>query len=1219
MKATPLIAPLLLLGLLASNSHSQAYFEPLDNIEGDWVNRNPVPVRPMVSPNNGFIFAVNPMLNQIAKVDVPNAEVDATYRTLAGPVAIARYDTGDGWQLMVACQLSNAVAIHDEDTGDIVRVIRTPAQPVDVVVDQVNDTLWVSCQGEHALLEVDLTDDSERIYPLGYDPDGAYTGGVMFPCFLTVLTQAEVLSDPPDSGPDPYGGVRVLVSARLSGNGSMVDRKPKPTEQDNAPTLTFDEHAGPLGIRDTLDTDVADPGDGLPDLDLFWADPSSSPPTLYPVASSVGTLLFASAVRPNTSSSSTAGIVWQLNTEANNKDAGRQTEPSILGDFFSNRITKITLPRLLLGQAPASVFTPTSDPRDPSYTNSNSDDIRLLDDISTASGIQLPDPEVSTDLAKMVGTPYALAFHYYSSTLTLGFVAGLLTDNVVAFNGHGTRTGTPIALSSGFMPRQVLVDSSGATLAVWGSGGATTADYRIAIVPLSTGTPSYVSIGFDPTPANIRRGRATFFDASHSLYNNVSCASCHDEGKSDFLAWNLSSIGLGADPDDPTDDDGLDDKGPMVTQTLSGIETVVPFHWRGEQQAAFRGEPALLDFNDAFENLLGGDPLDTENGEFDDFQAFLLSLTEEVNPSQDRTRVLNDDIQPPGFEEDQASAVNGQLVFHGLDDDSTPGNCVLCHALPKGTSNEVMDNAFGGERLTKRLSLKAMPLHNIWNKLAQPTVEISLLSGQEDVDPQVYPLLGVGFSHAGTVARSIDFLLTMLGAPRPQSDRDDVASFLYQFDSGLAPATTEVEFFDEDNDDTMEATLNGYLLDQAGQDGPERRWCDVAIIGRTSTGSVSGWVYDRDNDDFIAEDGTHEDIDFFVDAAGESGAWFAAIGLPLGTGQGFAIDFDRDTVLNADESSAANEFVFAAPADDSTNPGFVAAPDFQWFTTRVARLTFETTELTTAVLTLTPDTASASAGATTIVVESPDLRRVHGMVPLRLEPGMTYDVSLEVTDAYDDSTTYDDSGTWQLTAADRSQRQVNLDGVVVADLDGSVTASGDDYLFTVTGVVNERLTLPVTPVDTAYLVVARILLDGVPDDASSSAFVTLTSPPNPIDTFYVLQEGATAEETGIAGPFVTDITGQTSQSEGDGEFTIKFQLDGDALDTVSEITFSLEAVGPDVNIGSFAIMTGQPVMDQFLEDAETLEFVASYWFLPDTHPDDRKLVFPVASGVPQDP
>src|SRR6185295_6674518 len=101
-------------------------------------------------------------------------------------------------------------------------------------------------------------------------------------------------------------------------------------------------------------------------------------------------------------------------------------------------------------------------------------------------------------------------------------------------------------------------------------------------------------------------------------YNNASCASCHDEGESDFLAWNLSNIERGADLDDPTDDDGFDNKGPMVTQTLTGISTVVPFHWRGEQQAALRGEPALLDFNDAFESLLGGEPLDEESGEFDD-------------------------------------------------------------------------------------------------------------------------------------------------------------------------------------------------------------------------------------------------------------------------------------------------------------------------------------------------------------------------------------------------------------------------------------------------------------------------------------------------------------------------------------------------------------------------------------------------------------------------
>ena len=125
----------------------------------------------------------------------------------------------------------------------------------------------------------------------------------------------------------------------------------------------------------------------------------------------------------------------------------------------------------------------------------------------------------------------------------------------------------------------------------------------------------------DTSPDPIRRGRKLFFDGSRSATGTLSCATCHVEGGADGLAWDLSPIPFHS-------------KRPMVTQTLIGIEKLGPFHWRGERD--------LIDFNPAFEGLLGNhDPASMNQlspQEFADFKAFIFSLRNPANPNQSRSR-----------------------------------------------------------------------------------------------------------------------------------------------------------------------------------------------------------------------------------------------------------------------------------------------------------------------------------------------------------------------------------------------------------------------------------------------------------------------------------------------------------------------------------------------------------------------------------------------------
>ena len=179
-------------------------------------------------------------------------------------------------------------------------------------------------------------------------------------------------------------------------------------------------------------------------------------------------------------------------------------------------------------------------------------------------------------------------------------MTGLLTDNVVQYTAAGAFVRE---WNVGSIPRGIRVSAAGDRVWVylWGSN-------TIELWDLVPGTPvllTTLDVGHDPTPLERQQGRAVFFSAANSMHNNASCATCHIETESDLLAWDLSNL-------------PLDDKGPLVTQTMRGIGNLEPLHWRGERRH-------LIDFNGAFDGLLGGATLDETPGAAD-------------NPSRMRTR-----------------------------------------------------------------------------------------------------------------------------------------------------------------------------------------------------------------------------------------------------------------------------------------------------------------------------------------------------------------------------------------------------------------------------------------------------------------------------------------------------------------------------------------------------------------------------------------------------
>jgi hypothetical protein len=168
---------------------------------------------------------------------------------------------------------------------------------------------------------------------------------------------------------------------------------------------------------------------------------------------------------------------------------------------------------------------------------------------------------------------------------------------------------------------------------------------------------------FNPEPRHVREGRKFHYSTKFSHNGAHSCDSCHPNADFDRLAWDLGSNGIAHQPGPPNMPDAVNHplKGPMVTQSLRGLDRHEPLHWRGDK-------PVFQDFNEAFDNLLGGEQLPPED--MDAFDAFIKSVVYRPNPYFKRTNAYK-----------EPRAING--VVHYLT------FCNACHQMIPDQGNEL--------------------------------------------------------------------------------------------------------------------------------------------------------------------------------------------------------------------------------------------------------------------------------------------------------------------------------------------------------------------------------------------------------------------------------------------------------------------------------------------------------------------------------------------------
>ena len=885
--------------LPSSSAQTFDYEIDRDNVEGPWVNLNFPSVRPMVVTSalgGRKLFAVNTHDSTVEYFGIEaTSHVPAEMTPLKvwgvpwGPVSIAFWQNVSSPRLVVVCRGSNVLVQMDPITGKILAMVHlakdqtvppandvVASEPADLLI--VGDKAYVACSGTDAVVEVDLVLNKRLRAWNTWDTPNLR---IKTPFFVSY----DVTLD------------RLLVAPLTSGNKSTTDFN---------------------ASNEQIVTSTSQWVSGLPDEDLFAISLATGNASV--VANGNGTIQFAHGIHPN-------GNLWQLNTEAVNDNAAKQSEPKLKGVFAKNRLTIATPP------APGA----------PTFANQA---FLSLDGIGSSGNVY-------------VGQPYALAFENTSPT-SKAYVSGLLTDNVVTLDSNGGFV-KEWSLPDGSIPRGIVVEQAASTFVYvycWGTNKILAYDAQ------STGTVfNTYALNHDPTPASVKLGREIFYDGDRSKNGNLSCATCHVEGRADLLAWNLSNL-------------PMDKKGPMVTQTLTGIERLAPFHWRGER-------PGLADFNGAFESLLGASSKLDETTELPAFEDFVFSMQNPANPFQNRDRVLDDSIEMPGHAAGVVAGNQdgGQEIF--LTTLSMGGNtCATCHAAPSGTSNDIFQ-VVSKPKQPERSFLKPTPFHELWRK-NMPTITVQ----QRTTSPQeTVPFLGFGFAHDGESADLFAFIDAF------QLTTENLTAFVHQWDQGLAPAVHFGFLLDSASVGSGQQEI-GYLETQAlrqilnhSPSGAHirRRFCDIAVVGQTwSSGNLLSrrWAWDPQLAMYRCEDPTipNRSLSAFLSGVsnGESNVF---LGLPNGTAERFAIDYDADGLLNL-STSEPDKYVPNAPSGTPTTPSFVFAPNLTFKTARVARIAWETDEPCIAQV----EYWETSAPGTVYVTALDGYCKTHSVVLSRLRP-----------------------------------------------------------------------------------------------------------------------------------------------------------------------------------------------------------------------------------------
>lgn len=865
------------------------------------------PVRPLaLAPDGSRLFAVNTPDNRLEIFTIDGSAGTLAHEASVAvglePVAVAARNNSEVW---VVNHLSDSVSVVDVAATPprVVRTLLVGDEPRDVVFAGPGKSrafITTAHRGQNVPYDPQFTTPGvgrADVWVFDANDLGASLGG-------TPLQIVQLFGDTPRSLAATPDGTRVYAAVFHSGNQTTAIQEQLVCDGGAtagpctvlgnimpgglpAPNWNFQFKPGPeVGLIVKYDRATGrwlDPIGrdwsnavrfSLPDYDVFTIDAVANPPQEIPTGrySGVGTILFNMAVNPQ------SGKVYVSNTEARNEV--RFEGPGIFGG---------STVRGRLHQARITVLDGTSVM--PRHLNKHIDYGAF--------------PASASVRNRSLATPLEVAVSSDGGTL---YVAAFGSGKVGVF-------------STTELEADTFVPSSSAHIEIPGGGPAGLALYEplgrlyvlsrfdngISVVDLSSRREIQHVRLHNPEPYSVVAGRRFLYDARATSSNGeASCSSCHVFADLDSLAWDLGN------PDDevlpnnnpfrlgPVPQLAFVDfhplKGPMTTQTLRGMATHGPMHWRGDRTGAsdpggnaFDAAQAFKKFNVAFRGLLGrsGPLTDAEMQRFTDF---ILQVVPPPNPVRNLDNSLTSQQQ------------QGRNLYFNLQVDGGVLTCNQCHVLNPSAGFFGTDGRSSFEGETQHF--KIAHLRNVYAKVGMfgfPGVP-ALPGGDRSF--QGDQIRGFGFLHDGSVDTIFRFLTaTVFTGFSNDSQRRAVEAFVLAFDSNFAPIVGQQITLRADN-----ATAVGPRIDllsaRAGQGE-----CDLVVKGVVN-GEARGWY--RTAAGTFQPDRQAEPP--WMDAAlralaNTSGQELTYSCVPPGSGRRIGVDQDNDGVFDGDER------------DLGTNPG----------------------------------------------------------------------------------------------------------------------------------------------------------------------------------------------------------------------------------------------------------------------------------------------------------
>ncbi len=805
-----------------------------------------------VTPDGSALLAVNTADGQLEVFDLVGGLPVRRGSVAVGvdPVSVRARSNGEAW---VVNQISDSVSVVDLATMRVTRTILVSDEPADIVFTSKPARAFVSLAMSSRVVSFDPAAAAPTLTTTtiaGASPRALATSPDGRTVYLAIFESGNRSTVVPrtlvNSTASPYNGVNPPPN---SGNAFDPPRTPG---QAVAPRVAHIVRKNALGqwIDDNNRNWSSLVTWDVVDNDIAVIDAASLATSYVP---SLMSCVAGIGVAPN-------GTVLAVGIEARNEI---RFEPKLDG-VFAKMVGAFTGPG---GTAPV---------------------VRDLNPHLTYASSSIPELE----RFQSIGDPRGVAWMPDSSA---AYVASLGTNCIIAMSPSGARL-AKIGVGEG--PSGIVMSPNGQFV-------YTLNRFEGSVSAVSTAGASEVarSTFHDATPATVRAGRKFLFDTNlTSGLGHVSCATCHIDGRSDRLAWDLG---------DPTGVvEAFDEvcqvaapgaciswhpmKGPMTTQTLQGIIGNEPFHWRGEKDD-------LSEFNVAFTHLQGRGS-EISPTEMASLENYLASLVFPPNPNRNIDNTLRTSVAifggtQTGFNV-TGNAVTGQNLFNtGQFFAGPPGapglTCVSCHAGAIGSNNRVDIPAPGGENQNRKNS----HLRELWRKVGASNTSTTALRG-------------FGFEHNGEKFTFQDAITTgfnFANTPTGQQQRRDMEAFCMSFNSGTHAGVGQQTTATGVANDT--ARINQFVTIANAPGG-----LGLIVKGRVN-GEARGWMLvagsfrsDR------ADAPTLSPAALLALAAAGSELTYTLV--PPGSQTRLGIDRDLDGFFDRDELDAGSD-----PADASSVPG----------------------------------------------------------------------------------------------------------------------------------------------------------------------------------------------------------------------------------------------------------------------------------------------------------